>query len=78
LAITGGSVGAPVITSVQSGNQLILTWDSVTYPGFQVQSQTNSTGIGPNWGNVSGGGVSPFVIPINPANPAVFFRLSNQ
>jgi hypothetical protein len=77
-AITGGSVGAPVITSVQNGSQLTLSWDSVTYPGFQVQSQTNSAGIGPNWSNVSGGNFSPFVITINPANPPVFFRLSNQ
>jgi hypothetical protein len=78
LAITGGAVGVPVITLVQNGQQLTLSWDSTTYPGFQVQSQTNSAGIGSNWSDISGGNVSPFIITINPTNPPVFFRLSNQ
>ncbi len=78
IAITGGSLAAPAITLTQSGGQLTLSWDSVTYPGFYVQAQTNSAGIGANWSNVSGGTVSPFVITINPTSPPVFFRLSDQ
>ena len=78
ITITGASAGVPAITVTQGSGQLTLSWDSATYPGFYVQSQTNSTGIGSNWSNVSGGTVSPFVITINPANPSVFFRLSNQ
>ena len=78
ITITGAGAGVPAITATPNGGQLTLSWDSATYPGFHVQSQTNSAGIGANWSNVSGGTLSPFVITIDPANPSVFFRLSNQ
>lgn len=78
IALTGGSTGAPAITPTQSNGQLSLSWNSATYPGFHVQVQTNSAGIGSNWTDISGGSVSPFIININPASPPVFFRLSNQ
>jgi hypothetical protein len=78
ISITGGITSTPAITPTQSDGQLTLSWNSATYPGFHVQVQTNSAGIGSNWTDISGGNVSPFVITINPASPPVFFRLSNQ
>ena len=73
----GGSAGRPIITLSSSGGLLTLSWDSTTFPGYRVQAQTNSAGIGTNWSSTGSGTNSPFTIPINPANPAVFFRLSN-
>ena len=77
IALIGGAVSAPLITLSQNGSQLTLSWNSTTYPGYVVQSQTNSAGIGSNWSAASGGSVSPFVITINPTNPPTFFRLYN-
>ena len=72
-----GSSGSPVLSLSKSGVLLTLSWDSTTFPGYRVQAQTNSSGIGTNWSATSSSNVSPFTIPINPANRAVFFRLSN-
>ena len=73
----GGNGGSPIITLSRTGSTLKLSWDSTTFPGYRVQAQTNSGGIGSNWSSTGSGTVSPFTIAINPANPAVFFRLSN-
>jgi len=75
--VTGSATGSPTLTYSRSGNLLTLSWDSATFPGYRVQAQTNSAGIGTNWSATGSGTVSPFTIPINPANPPVFFRLSN-
>lgn len=77
ILVEGSALASPVLTLVRSGNLLTLSWDSDTFPGFQVQAQTNATGIGNNWGNIGSGTVSPVEVPIDPANPPVFFRLSN-
>jgi hypothetical protein len=65
----------PTLSVSQSGNSLTFTW---TDASFHLQSQTNSlnAGLSTNWSNFPGGGSSPVNITINPANPAVFFRLS--
>jgi hypothetical protein len=78
IAVTGTATGgSPIITLSRSGNLLTLSWDSTTFPGYRVQAQTNSAGIGTNWSSTGSGTNSPFTIAINPANPPVFFRLSN-
>jgi hypothetical protein len=77
IAITGAIVGSPTLTLSKSGGVLTLSWDSATFPGYSVQGQTNSAGIHSNWAPTGSGTTSPFTIAINPANPPVFFRLSN-
>ena len=77
ISVTGTAAGSPVLTISRTGGLLTLSWDSATFPGYRVQAQTNNAGIGPNWGATGSGTVSPFSIPINPANPPVFFRLVN-
>ena len=70
---TGG--GPPVLNVAQSGSTLTFSWSGA---GFKLQSQTNSltTGLRTNWSDYPGGGSSPVGVTINPANPTVFFRLS--
>ena len=67
----------PVLGVTQSGNQLAFAWSEM---GFKLQAQTNalSTGLGANWSDYSGGDTSPVNVTIDPANPAVFFRLVSQ
>jgi hypothetical protein len=57
----------------QGGTNLVLSWSQWQ---FSLQSQTNdlSTGLTGNW--FPRNGSSPVTIPINPTNPAVFYRLS--
>jgi hypothetical protein len=49
-------------------------------PGFKLQAQTNSLGVGlsGNWFDYPGGSSSPVNATVTPANPAVFFRLISQ
>lgn len=55
-------------------NQLKLGWPA-DHIGWQLQVQTNSL-TGTNWVNVNGStSTNQFTIPINPANPSVFYRL---
>ncbi len=60
-----------------SGNQLDLSWPVA---GAHLQAQTNSPGVGitANWGSdVPGATATNFVVvPINPANGSVFYRLA--
>lgn len=78
ITVGHGGAGSPVLSFSNSGGLLTLSWDSTTFPGYRVQAQTNSNGIGTNWSSTgSSGTVSPFIITINPANPPVFFRLVN-
>jgi hypothetical protein len=72
-SVAGG--GSPLLSFSRSGAILTLSWDSVTYPGYSVQAQTNSGGIGSNWSATASGTVSPFPVAIDPANRTVFFRL---
>jgi len=61
------------ITNMLNGNELVLTWPNGQ--GWQLQAQTNTTGLGTSWSTISGA-TSPFTNTIAPANPTVFYRLS--
>ena len=73
----GGDLPRPTLAVAQSGSQLTFSWNDVS---FKLQAQTNSlsTGISGNWADYPGGGGSPVAVTVNPANPAVFFRLVSQ
>ena len=75
IVVASAPVGSPVITYAVNNQTLTLSWDSTTYLGYSVQVQTNSSGLGTSWSATGSGTVSPYVTTINPANPAVFFRL---
>jgi autotransporter-associated beta strand protein len=63
------------LTYSVSAGSITFNWPSA-YTGWILQAQTNAAGIGPNWFNVAGSSATNQVsIPIDPANPAVFFRL---
>jgi hypothetical protein len=67
----------PPIKFSLSGNNLTLAWPP-PYLGYVLQAQTNSvrTGLSNNWVNVSGSAsVTNMMMPINPANGCVFYRL---
>ena len=68
---------APSLNVSQSGSTLTLSWADAS---FKLQSQTNNltTGLNTNWFDYPGGSTSPVNVTINPANPSVFFRLSQQ
>lgn len=67
-------VSSPVLGVSQTGSQLTFSWTG----SFKLQSQTNtlSAGLGTNWLDYPGGSTSPVSVTVDPANPAVFFRLS--
>ena len=74
--VSAGSPTPPLLSvSPPSGGTLTFSW---TDPSFKLQSQTNnlSTGLNGIWGDYPSGGTSPVGVTINPANPTVFFRLS--
>ncbi|NOS68569.1 MAG: hypothetical protein HOP33_01385 [Verrucomicrobia bacterium] len=75
IAVVGGPSGSPTLTYTVNGQTLTLSWDSGTYTGYRVIAQTNSSGIGATWSPTGSGTVSPYITTINPANPAVFYRL---
>jgi len=77
ITVTGTLLVPPVLTVSRNGTQLTLSWDSTTFPGYEVQSQTNKSGINGTWTDVGSGTVSPYVTTISLTNPPVFFRLSN-
>ncbi len=64
----------PTLVYARSGNVLTLSWADASY---HLQSQTNpiSVGISQNWGNYPDLS-NPISVTNNPANPTVFFRLS--
>jgi hypothetical protein len=66
-----------IVFSVSSG-KLTLSWPQ-DYTGWTLQAQTNDLnhGLGTNWISVaSSTATNQIIMPINPANPAVFYRLS--
>ena len=71
------TVWPPRLIVSQSGNLLSFSWGIA---GFKLQSQTNalSVGISSTWYDYPGGDTSPVDVTIDPANPAVFFRLVSQ
>jgi hypothetical protein len=66
----------PPLTSSVSGNQLTLSWPADRI-GWSLQAQTNGLGAGlsTNWVTIGYEDTNTATIPINPANPTVFFRL---
>ncbi|HEX3628552.1 MAG TPA: autotransporter-associated beta strand repeat-containing protein [Verrucomicrobiae bacterium] len=63
-----------------SGGNLALSWPA-DHTGWTLQSQTNglSVGISTNWANVANSSTTnQVVMPINPANGTVFYRLMYQ
>jgi hypothetical protein len=74
ISVVSGSVSAPLLTASLSGNVLTFTWAG----SFKLQSQTNSlsTGLNNTWFDFPGGNISGVTATINPANPTVFYRLS--
>jgi hypothetical protein len=77
IAVIGSVAGQPVLNLSRNGNLLTLSWDSTTFPGYSVQGQTNSAGLGTSWGPTGSGTNSPFTVLINPANRPVFYRLAH-
>lgn len=75
LSVLSTATALPTLDFSQSGNTLNLSWSDAAY---HLQSQTNNltTGITTNWSDYPGGASSPVGATIDPANPAVFFRLS--
>jgi hypothetical protein len=75
------TVGSSIPTTPTSltwlvvGSNLQLSWPSA-YTGWELQSQTNSTGLGTNWGTVpNSSSTNQIVVPINPLTRSVFYRL---
>ena len=75
IQVVVATVTPPTLSFTKSGNTLNFTWTDASY---HLQSQTNllSAGLGNTWFDFPGGGTSPVSVTINPANPTVFFRLS--
>ena len=66
------------IVATVSGSTLTLSWPT-DHTGWRLQSQTNSlsTGLGTNWVDVSGtAAANTYNTTINPAAPAVFYRIT--
>jgi autotransporter-associated beta strand protein len=78
LSVVAGAVNTPTnITYSVSGGQLTLSWPA-SHLGWILQAQTNSLSIGisSNWSDVAGSAsATQAVRPIDPASPAVFYRL---
>jgi autotransporter-associated beta strand protein len=65
------------LTFTASGGSLTLSWPA-NYLGWSLQAQTNglSVGLNTNWVTIPGSATNTtMVIPMNPANGAVFYRM---
>jgi len=71
-----GPSGPGTITNSFSGGVLSLSWPSAQ--GWRLQMQTNSlsTGLSTNWVYITDGSISSTNITVDPAKPAVFYRLT--
>ena len=75
-SVPTGPTGPGTITNSVSSGQLNLSWPAGQ--GWILQAQTNSlaTGLGTNWTDVpNSSSISSTNIPINTAQPTVFYRL---
>ena len=80
LVVLGSLVNTNVttLTNAFDGHNLILNWPA-DHIGWHLQAQTNSLtrGLGTDWVTVTGAETTNKVIlPVNPANGSVFFRLT--
>lgn len=75
LSVYSTATTAPTLGVSQSGNTLTFSWAEA---GYKLQAQTNtlSSGLGTAWTDYPGGASSPVIVTMDPANPSVFFRLS--
>lgn len=75
LSFASAVVPQPTLNHTNTGGSLDFSWAEA---GFKLQSQTNAlnVGLGTNWSDYPGGGTSPVNVPVSPATPSVFFRLS--
>ena len=67
----------PVLTNSYNGSTLAFSW-AADHVGYRLQAQTNalSVGLGINWFAVPSSDLTNAVtVPVNPANPTVFYRL---
>jgi len=65
----------PIAAQYRAGSTTLeISWSGT---GFRLQAQTNDpdVGVSTNWFDYPGGTNSPVIIPIDPANPSVFYRL---
>lgn len=64
------------IVASLAGGQLTLSWPA-DHTGWRLQAQTNTpAGIGTNWVNVANSSsTNRVIIPVNPTNGSVFFRM---
>jgi hypothetical protein len=79
LSVVAGPPTTPtnITFSVTTPGSLTLSWPG-NYKGWVLQSQTNSlaVGISNNWVDVIGStGTNQVIVPMNPQNPTVFYRL---
>jgi autotransporter-associated beta strand protein len=78
LSVVTGIASNPTNLAVSvSGGNINLSWPA-DHTGWTLQAQTNnlSAGLGTNWVDVAGSTTTnQVVIPINPTNPSVFYRL---
>ena len=81
ISIIAAPTTSPTLTNVVSGGtNLNFSWPA-SHLGWQLKVQTNTlaVGINDNWSPVVGSELTNQVsMPIDKANPAVFYRLSNQ
>ena len=78
-SITVGG-GSPTITLSKNGTTLSVSWDTSSYPGYEVLTLTNSAGVITNLSSswkATGSNNSPAYFTINPNGPPMFFRLRN-
>jgi hypothetical protein len=79
ITLTSGLNPAPApITTVVNGGSLELSWPT-DHTGWTLQAQTNSLNVGLSgtWFDVAGStATNQVIVPVNPANPTVFYRLT--
>jgi len=72
-AIVFTNAALPVLNVSQAGNVLTFSWAAAS-AHYRLQAQTNGLSSS-GWSDYPGGGSSPVNVTIDPANPAVFYRL---
>jgi autotransporter-associated beta strand protein len=75
--VSGVSTTSTNITVMVGTGTMTLSWPA-DHTGWRLQAQTNSTGtgLGTNWSTVPGStSVNNVTVPLNPANPTVFYRM---
>jgi hypothetical protein len=81
IMVTNAPLDPPtMVVTTEGGTNQTFSWPE-SHLGYQLQVQTNSldAGLSTNWYPVVGTeNVTATNLPIDPANPTVFYRLSNQ